>query len=233
MHLVYSSLIFGFCCGFQTLLCGRYPCIEYRPGSMGKASPGVDLQASENFWNLWCCSVCHKEQLLTITADWTKHVTVQRTRGTLLSNAQGARIAQWVEHPTEKPGAILVQVQIPGEARDFSPRVSFQCTLSYDVCAITCINISARIKNPKLWQPYHCLDMKVLHVPVGVGSTAPAAAVPYSGRATQISCKGQWSTEVTGCRWRKFSLLPILYDQVLKNIVTGIRWWKLVLCYQM
>ncbi|KAL8593286.1 hypothetical protein ACOMHN_009939 [Nucella lapillus] len=27
-----------------TLLCARYPCIEYRPGSMGKAAPGVDLQ---------------------------------------------------------------------------------------------------------------------------------------------------------------------------------------------
>ncbi|XP_070186257.1 acyl-coenzyme A synthetase ACSM3, mitochondrial-like [Littorina saxatilis] len=27
-----------------TLLCARYPCIEYRPGSMGKASPGIDLQ---------------------------------------------------------------------------------------------------------------------------------------------------------------------------------------------
>ena len=47
----------------------------------------------------------------------------------------GAGIAQLVERPTEKPGAILtrVRVRVPGAARDFSPTVSFQCTLSHGV----------------------------------------------------------------------------------------------------
>ena len=30
-----------------------------------------------------------------------------------------------VKHPTEKPGAILTRVRVPGVARDFSPRVNF------------------------------------------------------------------------------------------------------------
>ena len=33
----------------------------------------------------------------------------------------GVGIAQLVEHPTEKPGAILTQVHVPGAARDFLP----------------------------------------------------------------------------------------------------------------
>ena len=38
-------------------------------------------------------------------------------------------IAQWVECPSEKPGVILTRVRVPGAARDFSPRVIFQCRL--------------------------------------------------------------------------------------------------------
>ena len=44
-----------------------------------------------------------------------------------------AWIAQWVEPPTEKPGAILTRVRVPGAARDFSPRINFQCRLSHGV----------------------------------------------------------------------------------------------------
>ena len=42
--------------------------------------------------------------------------------------------AQLVERPTEKPGTKLTRVRVPGAARDCSPRVSFQCRLSYGVC---------------------------------------------------------------------------------------------------
>ena len=42
-------------------------------------------------------------------------------------------IAQLVERPTEKPGRIPARVRVPGAARDFSHRVSFQCILSYGV----------------------------------------------------------------------------------------------------
>ena len=45
---------------------------------------------------------------------------------------------------------------------DFSPKVSFQCRLSYGVreppCALVCINICAHVTNAKHWQPHHCLD---------------------------------------------------------------------------
>ena len=62
-------------------------------------------------------------------------------------------------------------------------------------CAIACINICADVKNPKHWQPYHCLDIrKIVHTLIGMGSAALAAAVPYPGRATIIYRKGQRST---------------------------------------
>ena len=41
--------------------------------------------------------------------------------------------AQLVEPPTEKSGAVLTRVRVPSAARDFSPRVSFQCRLFYGV----------------------------------------------------------------------------------------------------
>ena len=58
-------------------------------------------------------------------------------------------------------------------------------------CAITCINISVHVKNPKPCQPYHCLDTEILHALMGMGSAALAAAVFYPGKTTQISGKGQ------------------------------------------
>ena len=42
----------------------------------------------------------------------------------------------------------------------------------------------------KRWQPYCCLDRKILHTLTGIGSAALAAAVPYQGKATQISVRG-------------------------------------------
>ena len=46
--------------------------------------------------------------------------------------------------PTEKPGAILTWVQIPGGvARDFSPRVNFHCRFSYSVCTAPCVQLHA------------------------------------------------------------------------------------------
>ena len=55
----------------------------------------------------------------------------------------------WLEHRT---GTSPTQVRFPGAARDFSPRVNFQCRLSYGVrtppCAIACIYIYAHVKDP-------------------------------------------------------------------------------------
>ena len=41
-------------------------------------------------------------------------------------SGSGAEIAQLVECPTEKPGAVLMLVRVPYVASDFSPRVNFQ-----------------------------------------------------------------------------------------------------------
>ena len=47
---------------------------------------------------------------------------------------------------------LLTQVQFPSAARDFIPRVNFQCRLCYGArtppCAITCVNICVHIKGP-------------------------------------------------------------------------------------
>ena len=88
---------------------------------------------------------------------------------------------------------MLERVRVPGgAARDFPPcsAANFRCRLwSYSVrathvCNIACINICGHVKNPKLWQPYHCIDTltKILHTLIGLGSAAPAAAVPYPGK---------------------------------------------------
>ena len=42
-----------------------------------------------------------------------------------------AQMVPMVERPTEKPGATLTRVGVPDAARDFPPRVNFQCRLSY------------------------------------------------------------------------------------------------------
>ena len=48
-------------------------------------------------------------------------------------------MAQLVERSTEKPGAKLTRVRVPGAARDFSPRVNFQCRLSHGVRTAPCV----------------------------------------------------------------------------------------------
>ena len=76
----------------------------------------------------------------------------------------GAGIAQLVQRPTEKTGPVLTRVRVPGAAKVFVPESTFrfQClTLSVQPpCAIAGINICVHVKNPKHWQPYHCLDTR-------------------------------------------------------------------------
>ena len=47
----------------------------------------------------------------------------------------GAGIAQLVQRPTEKTGAVLTRVRVPGAAKVvvFSPRVNFQLSVPYVV----------------------------------------------------------------------------------------------------
>ena len=64
----------------------------------------------------------------------------------------GGDVAQLVEHRTGTPPT---QVRFPGTARDFSPRVKYQCRLSYGVrtppCTIACIYICAHVKDPVVY----------------------------------------------------------------------------------
>ena len=58
----------------------------------------------------------------------------------------GAETAQLIERPVEKPGAIRMRVRVPGDARDFSPRVMASGADSLTVsvqppCAITCLSV--------------------------------------------------------------------------------------------
>ena len=72
-----------------------------------------------------------------------------RTTCTRFRRDSNKHTAQLVERRTGTP---LTQVRFPGAARDFSPRVNFQSRLSYGVrtppCAIACIYICVRVKNP-------------------------------------------------------------------------------------
>ena len=64
----------------------------------------------------------------------------------------GGRMAQLVEHLTQKPGTVLTWVQFPGVTRDFSPRVTFSAdSLTVFVQpqrSIASINICVPDKNP-------------------------------------------------------------------------------------
>ena len=61
----------------------------------------------------------------------------------------GGDVTQLVEHQTS---LLPTQVRFPSAARDFSPRVNFQCRLSHGVrtspCTIACIYICAHVKDP-------------------------------------------------------------------------------------
>ena len=73
----------------------------------------------------------------------------------------GGDVVQLIERWTD---TLLTHVRFPGAARDFSPRVNFQCRLSYGArtppSAIASINISAHVKDPKHWQPYLCFNTR-------------------------------------------------------------------------
>jgi len=76
-----------------------------------------------------------------------------------------------------------------------------QCLYSTP-CAIAYINLTSvhMLKIPH-WQPYQCLDTKILHTEILVirmdnSNTALATAVPYPGKVARISHKHQWSMNI-------------------------------------
>jgi len=110
----------------------------------------------------------------------------------------GVGIEQLVERPSEKPSAILKRVRVPDAATAFSPRVNFQCRLSYDVYAAPMYNQASTsvrtFKIPNIGS--HTIVWKhektLMHTLIGMGGIALVATVSYPGKATRISRKGQW-----------------------------------------
>ena len=99
----------------------------------------------------------------------------------------GAETAQLVEHSTVKPGAMLMQVRVPGVARNFCPGQLPAQTLTVSIQpphAIAFINTCTQVKIPKHWQPYHWTHENIVHTLIGMGSAALSAAVPYPGKVT-------------------------------------------------
>ena len=98
-------------------------------------------------------------------------------------------VARLVERRT---GTLPTQVRLSGAARDFSPRVNFQCRLSYDVrtplCAVACIYICAHVKDPVVhvrvrWMK-ETLKTPSMHRRLG---SATLSQLAFPGKATRIS----------------------------------------------
>ena len=91
-------------------------------------------------WMLYSYTTCYiraqstilLNPLYTVDVIFVHGVTYSRSQWIiiLISRGSGAGVAQMVERQTEKPGVILTRVRVPCAARDFSPRVHFQCRLS-------------------------------------------------------------------------------------------------------
>ena len=75
---------------------------------------------------------------------------------------------------------------IPGAARDFSPRINFQCRLSCSVrthpCAIACINICAHVKLPWSMSRVRWIMEALKH---------PACTVGWVARLSQLAFPGE------------------------------------------
>ena len=98
-------------------------------------------------------------------------------------------VVQLGEHQTSTP---LTHVQFPGAAREFAPRVNFQCRLPYSVCiplcAIACINICAHIKDPGVHIRAQWIMETLKHPACTIGCIAQLCHNwLFLGRATQIS----------------------------------------------
>ena len=96
---------------------------------------------------------------------------------------------EWVAYRT---GTSPSQVRFPGAARDFSPRVNFQCRLSYGVrtppCAIACIYICVQVKDPAVHVRVWWIMETLKHRACTVGWVArPCLSWLYPGMATRIS----------------------------------------------
>ena len=91
-------------------------------------------------------------------------------------------------------------------------------------CAIACINICAHVKNPKHWQPYHCLDERKYYTHVHWQEWVALLLwllEPYPSKtATRISRKGQRSTQT-----KQKIIFKIKKKRILLDIVQWCWLW--------
>ena len=116
-------------------------------------------------------------------------------RWCLLTRGGGSsvgRTSDWKARPNTDTGSS------PRRGKGFfvSPRVSFQCSLSYGVRTVLVCNrmhqhLCARWKS----QIQSAIPLfgrtKILHTLIGMAIAAPATAVPYPGKDSWISRKGK------------------------------------------
>ena len=96
------------------------------------------------------------------------------------------------------------QVPFPGAARDFSPRVNFQCRLSYGVhtppCAIACIYIYEPIKDPvvhvRVWWIKETLTHPACRLDRLDSTTLSQLAFPREGNLNFPGEKSHWDYTV-------------------------------------
>ena len=116
----------------------------------------------------------------------------------------------------------LTQVRFPAAARDFCPRVNFQCRLSYRVrtppCAIACINICVHVKDPVVHVRVWWITETLKHSACTVGwEVQPCCGWPSPGKATQIS-HGKIPLGQYSCK--KFFFL--ILQKVFKKSITQL-----------
>ena len=101
-----------------------------------------------------------------------------------LSAARGGDVAQ-LFRASDRHASDAGSIPRCGKEFFSQSQLSVQTLLRVSVqppCAIACINICARVKDPKHWQPYFLffslfLHMKIPHALIEIGSAALAAAV--------------------------------------------------------
>ena len=143
----------------------------------------------------------------------------------------GGDVAQSAEHRTVTP---LRLVGFPGAARDFSPRINFQCRLSYGVrtspCAIACINICAHVKDAVVYVRVRWI-METLKYPACTVRwvARPCRSWLSPGKGTRISQweKSQWDNTVVK---RNTALLLFRYCGVLFSYCNISLYQKWLLC---
>ena len=130
-----------------------------------------------------------------------------------------------------------MQVRFPARARDFPPRVNFQCRLFHGVrtppCAIACINICVHIKDPVVYVRFRWIMETLKHLACTVGWLARLCRSWLSpGNATRFS---HWIKKLEQYSRKKFFFkylnvfLRILNDRYTVETFTSFQTKHLVL----